>query len=203
MRDSGFMRRPLVIMLIPLAVAAACWVGCSVEKDYKILSFFFEGVPTPEELAAQRAGGPDLASAGKYVIHDPYDRDACLECHPSPTDMQLTRADSQGCRKCHESVLTQYAVMHGPVVGEECLWCHNPHMSVNEHLLRQRPPELCMQCHDEGLMSSQLPAHEDPDRDCLACHQGHGGPTRGFLRPSYNEKEAGGVAVAPDGTGGS
>ena len=66
MRDSGFMRRPPVIMLIPLAVAAACWVGCSVEKDYKILSFFFEGVPTPEELAAQRAGGPDLASDEGY-----------------------------------------------------------------------------------------------------------------------------------------
>jgi predicted CXXCH cytochrome family protein len=191
------MRRPLVITLIPTAVAVACWVGCSVEKDYKILSFFFEGVPTPEELAAQRSGGLALATAPNYLIHSPYAAEACLECHASPTDMLMTRDDSHVCRKCHEGVVTQYAVMHGPVVGEACLWCHNPHMSGHEHLLRQGSPALCMQCHDEGLMNSLLPAHDAPGTDCLACHQGHGGSTRGFLLPSYDEKEAGGVAVAP------
>jgi predicted CXXCH cytochrome family protein len=190
------MRRPLVITLIPLALAAAGWGGCSIERDYKILSFFFEGVPTPESLAAQTTGS-GLGAAPNYVIHAPYADDACLECHASPADMQLTRDDADVCVNCHESVLTQHPVMHGPVAGVACVWCHNPHMSGHQYLLRQLPPELCMQCHDEGLMSSALPSHEDPNADCLACHQGHGGLTRSFLRPSYDGKEAGDDAVAP------
>jgi len=189
------MRRPLVITLVPAALAMACWVGCSIERDYKILSFFFEGVPTPESLR-EEATSPGLGAAQNYVVHAPYARDACLECHVSSVQIQLSRDDSGLCLKCHEGVPTEYAFMHGPVAGA-CLWCHDPHLSGHKHLLRQRSPEVCMQCHDEGLMATSDPAHDDPGTDCLECHQGHGGPTRGFLRPSYRKKEAGSVAVAP------
>ena len=194
------MRRPMVILLAPAALTAACWVGCSVERDYKILSFFFEGVPTPEALAAETTG-TGLAAATNYVIHRPFADDACLECHVSSVQIQLTRDDSRVCLKCHEGVPTEYAVMHGPVASA-CLWCHNPHLSGHKHLLQQPSPDLCLQCHDEGLMSSPVPGHEDLNTDCLACHQGHGGPSRGFLRSTY-EKEAGSDAIAPGREDGS
>jgi predicted CXXCH cytochrome family protein len=188
------MRRPLLIMLGPAALTALCWVGCSVERDYKILSIFFEGVPTPEELRAQSAGS-GLGVAPNYVIHPPFAQDKCLECHVSSVQVRLTRDDSGMCLKCHEGVPTEYTYVHGPV-RDSCLWCHDPHLSGHKHLLRLRSPGLCRQCHDEGLMSTQVPGHQDPDADCLECHQGHGGPTRGFLRPSYRKEEADGGAVA-------
>jgi predicted CXXCH cytochrome family protein len=194
------MRRPLVIMLIPAALTAACWVGCSVERDYKILSIFFEGVPTPQQMKAESAG-TGLAAAKNYVIHRPYADDACLECHVSAAQVRLSRNDSQVCRKCHESVLTEYPVMHGPV-ARACLWCHNPHMSGHPYLLQQPMPALCLQCHDEGLMSTTVAAHQDPSANCLSCHDGHGGTARYFLRPSY-KKEAGGGTGAPGRADGS
>ena len=44
-RARGGLRR-LAILALAL-MPATLWLGCSVEKNYKILSFFFDGVPDP------------------------------------------------------------------------------------------------------------------------------------------------------------
>jgi len=175
----------LVIAGGVIAVAVLPWIGCSVdEKNYKLLSFFFDGVPDPD--AVSETGEFDTLPAGAvYVVHAPYAQDACLSCHQDPGNMRLTRDASSLCLKCHAQVLTEHRFLHGPVAGDGCLWCHNPHLSPHKYLLRSSAPDLCLQCHGEELMNAPLPVHEDLSSDCLSCHLGHGGPTREFLRDDY------------------
>ena len=42
-----------------ICALASCmaWAGCSIEKHYKTLSFFFDGVPNPEAKAKAAAAG--------------------------------------------------------------------------------------------------------------------------------------------------
>lgn len=165
------------------------WTGCSVEKHYELLSFFFDGVPDPN---APPDDGDDLSRQRNrvvYTIHEPYGTESCLECHRSAVDVYMTRADSDICMKCHEGVPDQYERMHGPVVGMACLWCHNPHKSPYPYLLRDRAPRLCQQCHGAGLMEPRIPEHQEPVGDCLACHSGHGGSRPYFLRSPAPETE--------------
>ena len=104
-------------------------------------------------------------------------------------DMSISQAvnisdiSSSVCIKCHEKVLTAYPVMHGPVVSGECLMCHAPHDSTVAHLLKGAAPRVCTQCHTPENMVPVRPEHKDEKADCLTCHFGHGGPSRGLIRP--------------------
>jgi predicted CXXCH cytochrome family protein len=160
---------------------ALAFLGCSIEKNYKTLSFFFDGVPDPN--APSRAAHPgvpsDISQSPTYSAHKPWLEEKCEECHTRT--LKLGGRDSDLCMKCHSESLTSHEYMHGPVAVGACLWCHNPHNSANAHLLKLPGRDLCMQCHAQGLLSN-LPAHSDLRRACLECHQGHGGPDRFFLR---------------------
>lgn len=168
-----------------LAVALVlAWTGCTVtESNYKMLSYFFDGVPDPN--APVPIDGGTLVDAIRrsptYTVHKPYEADACAECHSSR--FRLTRNDSPVCLKCHADQVSSHPRMHGPVAAGACLWCHSPHDSAYAHLLRDRDRPLCMQCHEQGLLSTAtVPAHADASRGCLECHAGHGGAAALFLR---------------------
>lgn len=169
-------------------IAAGCllfgWAGCSVEKNYDLLSFFFDGVPEPGSLEA--GGGLLGGRGGTMYSHEPYATESCLECHPNPSQMQLSREDSGVCMKCHEQIPEQYEFMHGAVVGNACLWCHDPHISANPYLLRDSAPALCAQCHKGNQFAAPESAHASEDTDCLSCHNGHGGSEAFFLRDSVD-----------------
>lgn len=162
---------------------AAAWAGCSVEKNYKLLSFFFDGVPDPN--APMATVGP-LANLGlrqspTYTIHKPFAEDACVECHGARFRMEPPGLDV--CMKCHADVTTRHERMHGPVVAQACLWCHNPHESAYAALLKNEPRQVCTQCHEPALLNvNRVPAHADARRSCLDCHTGHGGASKFFLR---------------------
>lgn len=160
--------------------------SCSVEKHYKILSFWFDGVPDPKAKARAGASGlgsePDARSSPTYSAHRPFVQDECRECHSSR--FRLGSGDSQVCLKCHQDRTTEYPRMHGPVSAVACLWCHSPHDSAYAWLLKSDGRALCMQCHEQGLLRTEgVAAHGDELRKCLECHRGHGGESAGFLRP--------------------
>jgi predicted CXXCH cytochrome family protein len=176
-----------------VAIAVIVFAGCSVEKNYELLSFFFDGVPEP---ATGVPGAADAADAGRRPApprivssHSAYAERRCEACHGETGGFGLvvsgfSELDSMVCRKCHGQVPAEYRRMHGPVTAQECLWCHRPHESAYPHLLAQRSPELCLGCHGFELRSlPQPPEHEDLARTCLDCHRGHGGQQRYFLRP--------------------
>ena len=170
--------RPVTLAALSAGTLLLWWGGCSVEKNYKMLSFFFDGVPDPN--APDQYGGLAMAQSPTYSEHQPFTQEACMECHTDPSDMTLAKNDSSMCSKCHVDVTYEYNYMHGAVLGEACLMCHNPHFSPLSNLLRDDGPGMCNQCHetkDDGLN----PSHLDLERNCIDCHSGHGGDTPFFL----------------------
>jgi predicted CXXCH cytochrome family protein len=192
---------PLVVFAA-LFMAVQSWSGCSVEEHYDLLSTFFDGVPDPNAMLAK--GGFRRKPGVRYITHKPYADQACTECHVDPSNALEAAADSSFCMNCHEGIPTEYTWMHGPVAGLACLWCHTPHLSEFEHLLRVDGPELCVGCHDPE--QSEMPLAEgckDVEHECLDCHAGHGGPREYFLRETVDVETPGAdteQGTAKDGT---
>jgi predicted CXXCH cytochrome family protein len=178
-----FRQREVMVAAAALAVTGALWMGCSVQKNYRMLSFFFDGVPNPNALPITgAAGGPGaMQASATYVAHKPYVEGKCDDCHQAR--FQLGKADSGICLKCHAGKPTEHPTMHGPVAASACLWCHVPHESAFASLLKAEPRKVCSQCHDSTMLSvDRVPAHAEAGRSCLECHTGHGGEARYFLR---------------------
>jgi predicted CXXCH cytochrome family protein len=160
-------------------------LGCAVEKHYKLLSFFFDGVPDPALIEAGRSEVERVRAAGGTVYtHEPYKNEQCDGCHRTPEGRMVMKVTAAVCMNCHSDVPDEHRFMHGPVVigGEgACLWCHSPHESTIKSLLRAESGTVCRQCHDASLARRKIPAHADESRACVDCHSGHGGTNRFFL----------------------
>ncbi len=170
-------------LVLAIAACAISWSGCAVEKNYKLLSFFFDGVPDPSKSRATPSGPlggiADPKSSPTYSAHKPYVQEQCSDCHAGR--LQMSRKDSSICLKCHANQTSQYERMHGPVAAAACLWCHSPHESAFAKLLKGEARLVCGQCHEpERLTITRAPEHADAARSCLECHSGHGG-TRPFM----------------------
>jgi predicted CXXCH cytochrome family protein len=152
------------------------------------------------------AGG---APAAIHPVPLPRDAtgDVCLQCHRNKTEgKHLHPAAAKGCLSCHlirnsgettrvnlktarEATLClgchdgrqgsgNPGRAHSPT-AQECTRCHDPHLSVNEHLLRkpasgEGPENLCLDCHQQIV---QLPGkgsrHAALDSGCDTCHVTH------------------------------
>jgi predicted CXXCH cytochrome family protein len=168
---------------------ALIWIGCSVEKDYKVLSFFFDGVPDPT-IVRSNADAIRFAkeTGGTVYTHAPFANNQCGECHKDLSGETARKVDPTLCFRCHESTANEYPKMHGAVSGGACVFCHSPHESTIKHLLRSRAPGICVQCHEaKSFGNPRAPVHQDLARDCLECHYAHGGPERFFLRDGWFE----------------
>lgn len=173
----------LSLSCVSMLACILLWAGCGTpEEKYKILSFWFDGVPDPNAVITGPGGKPILASATMYQ-HKPFKDGDCAGCHDSFSNIYISNKSSNVCLKCHEDKVNEYPKMHGPVATVACLWCHSPHESPNKYLLRYESPEVCVQCHERGkLLGNKPPEHMDPLRNCLDCHVGHGSEKRYFLR---------------------
>ncbi len=195
-------RRALAVALAAVACLAVLWPGCSVEKNYRVLSFFFDGVPDPNAPVRRSAGGglgAGPAQAAIVAVHKPYAEEKCASCHVSR--FQLTVNDSALCLKCHGEKPTEYAVMHCPVAAGACLWCHTPHESAYASLLKAPARDVCSQCHVPGTLSTRrTPAHADAARSCLECHSGHGGTRPYFIREATAQPGRPGQPTPPPPT---
>ena len=161
-------------------IVALVVLGCTVtNRNYKVLSFFFDGVPDPNLPAGvvTRVEGGKPAVA---VLHQPYAEERCEVCHR--TRYRPTREDSSICLECHAQVKSAHAVMHGAVEANACLWCHNPHESSHPALLRDSDRKVCSQCHTPSMLGLSVPEHRDESRGCLECHSGHGGSSTLMLK---------------------
>jgi len=166
-----------------LVAGASIWSGCSVEKNYELLSFFFDGVPNPNAPQSTLAGGSGAAmrDSPTYTVHPPFAEARCDACHKSMFDR--TGIGAEVCQECHAGTQDEFAMMHGPVSVGACLWCHVPHQSAYAHLLKRPERETCTQCHRSELLNHEVVAeHADETRGCLECHVGHGSDARYLLR---------------------
>lgn len=172
------------VVLVFLALSGL-WFGCSPKKHYKLLSFFFDGVPNPDDPQSSAAGpGGRGRPALLSVMHAPYQQNKCDACHTSRNAFEIISTPGEDkCFACHEKVKDQHAFLHGPVAANRCLWCHDPHRSNVPSLLRVAAGRLCRECHTQELLDPSVPEHLDEKKDCLQCHAGHGGSDRYFLKP--------------------
>jgi predicted CXXCH cytochrome family protein len=164
-----------------IAATALVWAGCTVTaRNYKTLSFFFDGVPDPSATSA--AGSLVGARTPEHVVvHRPYGEERCAECHKGRT--RPTKNDSGLCLQCHAGVTSEHERMHGPVAAVACLWCHTPHESRYASLLRGPDRTICAQCHTPSMLNvERVPEHADVSRACLECHVGHGSAAPYLLR---------------------
>ncbi len=86
---------------------------------------------------------------------------------------------------CHSAV-TDYPVVHLPVLADDCQQCHV--LIKNKHAFEELPPtpELCGQCHDP--IEDRPRIHPPALDDCLLCHNPHGGPAP-FNLKAVNQQE--------------
>jgi len=184
-------RHPVLALRAFRAIAVCLSVafltlGCSVRKNYKTLSFFFDGVPDPNAPIAVAAGPTGMTTSNglpvqmKMYRHKPYAEGKCDACHLADKK-HLVTVKAELCVKCHAPATTQYATMHAPVAVGQCLWCHEPHESDSPKLLKTTAPQLCLQCHDQALLPSDVKAHLADKANCLFCHVGHGGSKPSLL----------------------
>jgi predicted CXXCH cytochrome family protein len=199
-------------ILLVLALVCAPLGGCTAQRQYKVLSFFFDGVPDPNAKPVDHPSvlntGPNDQPVNKKlaVVHQPYAAGNCRACHTSaPTakpgdgtlaaasaakDLKLVAFDSSLCVSCHKDKPGEFKVMHGPVAAAACMWCHEPHQSDNPALLKSGGPDLCCQCHDRQLLSKDQSGHQTETKACLDCHFGHGAPDSNLLRPKQSAQIA-------------
>jgi predicted CXXCH cytochrome family protein len=177
---------------IAAAVAPSLVTACSVQTRYRVLSFFFDGVPEPVQpgagpnSAAPTAEKPEPYVRPRRVIyyHPPYRENRCRACH-SPEGGLLYKTAKEGlCQTCHPDVPGEVPYLHGPLAVGECLSCHDPHQSEHPGLLFDDVRNVCLSCHDAAQVEDGAHHKSIGTRSCIECHYPHGGNDRFFLKRS-------------------
>ena len=156
-----------------------------------MLTFFFDGVPEPgasvaladvkqrvhtvkEAETAEESERAARTSTSPYVsVHPPYQERACEDCHDRTSVTFLVMDAKQLCFLCHDSSEFEGPYVHGPVAVGDCVVCHHPHQSRQEHLLLGPVRDLCLSCHRaEDVYANEN--HVDVE-NCLDCHNPHAG----------------------------
>jgi predicted CXXCH cytochrome family protein len=172
-------------------VALALIASCATPKTKdEWLRFFFDGVPSPEDLAQpppgtaapdEGAGPADLSTPGaRLVVHAPY-VDNCAGCHVSVHSQKMVAEGAALCTTCHDDFKLAGASIHSPAEDGDCLSCHAPHESPFKALLVREPAKLCTECHEDTTDAKvkHAPAEEGA---CADCHDPHASPHKHLLK---------------------
>jgi predicted CXXCH cytochrome family protein len=210
----------VVGLAVPAVLSCAVFAGCGDRvARYRVLSFFFDGVPVPPELAppdantttqpadanSPRTATSAPAGPAEIIYHAPYKNRQCAKCHSQTASFQVP-VDKDVCRACH---WRHYDVpaddwVHGPVVVGKCSMCHLSHQSQHRALLPKPENNLCLDCHDSVVTLSR-PFHAEARsgaKACGACHDPHSAGNRLLLADSgtyLRRAFASHVASAPHG----
>ncbi len=202
-----------------LALGGMGLAGCGDPATrYKVLSFFFDGVPEPgapprprgvrkglglsgpEDLVATTrptTGPAGVAAAvqAPMVYHAPFkDPKQCKNCHDPSKSFGTPAADM--CRTCHKRHYDQQwdDWTHGPVALGQCALCHVSHSSRYAGLLTAPMPDLCLGCHD-AKRTMERPYHATAGTQaCTTCHDPHFAGNRQLLLDSVAYARRGGRA---------
>ena len=142
-----------------------------------LLSLLGAGTLRAEPLDCRRCHS-DLEKA--RVTHSPFAAGECSSCHQLALDKRhpeqkeaivLVSDGSKLCSQCHEALDTAKNV-HGPVASGDCIFCHTPHSSPNDKLLKDTGIAQCLNCHENKFQQKYMhgPVVEGK---CFICHDPH------------------------------
>ena len=103
----------------------------------------------------------------------------CTDCHNphgtvTPTLLR-ENSTNETCYRCHAEKRGPFLYVHAPV-NENCAYCHDPHGSNHEKMLKLAKPRLCQQCHIESRHPTEPrgtrleSARFVLGRSCTNCH---------------------------------
>jgi predicted CXXCH cytochrome family protein len=155
-------------------------IGCNRQTKYEVLSFFFTGVPTPEEEArmkaerAQRPFGKNGKEGPLFSSHSYFTSKKCDACHQITLTQNFGGARRSGmpiinfgsgtavgnsrlplkkiCVSCHENRSAPFASMNN-------LWLHAPATKHN-----------CLVCHNPHRSKYPDLLKDETDKLCTMCH---------------------------------
>ena len=183
--------RQLFYFLIVLILLTSC----SVEKNRKLLSVFFDGVPSKIEKEVITTEKMVKDSKNIKTVFDPiksshpdFKSRNCSKCHTKSVSNFLKTDRKKICFSCHKEDKFTGPYVHGPVAVRACNNCHDPHQSVNEKLLLEKGKQLCSLCHRVPITGDSLPCRGD---NCLECHEPHVSSNKYFLKNSDSSEKIG------------
>jgi predicted CXXCH cytochrome family protein len=170
--------------------------GCATETKHRWLTFFFDGVPDPNQTTAAAPGrirGPAQSTNPSpirvtapaeppLVVHAPFAERNCTACHASNFSQRLKDDIPNVCAGCHRAFLTKAAYSHAPIEDGQCTICHAAHQSKEKYLLVKSSRELCFDCHDPDVILAIRPCGQSDEPTCTACHDPHQENQRFLLR---------------------
>lgn len=154
-----------------------CWLVLTLGCSYRTRSFFFDGVPDPQNkkqaVPSDRSGHEPARSTTKtsYSEHGPFASRHCEGCHNRDLTNNLVVPKEQLCFQCHEFQMNKKYI-HGPLASGGCLACHDPHNSKYRFLLKSETGSFCLDCHDEKAIAANE-AHKGVGSNCTTCHDAH------------------------------
>lgn len=166
-------------------LAAVLAVGCEATTSYRVLSVFFDGVPTPapagvEVAVSDRAPGSLKPRYPAFSEHGPYAAKLCTACHASPTSNTFVVPREELCQHCHDLQLDKKYI-HGPIASGGCVSCHDPHSSKYRYMLVADAGTFCLHCHQREDIE-RVPAHVGASDQCTSCHDPHQSDRKYLLR---------------------
>ena len=167
--------------------------GCTPQNSYEVLSFFFTGVPSPEEeerLKAeqqQKVTDKDAEVAPSFSSHSYFTARKCDACHQITLTQNFGGASKSGmpaiqfgggtdaggsrlplkklCVNCHENRSETFA-------SENKLWLHAPLTKDN-----------CLVCHDPHRSRYPDLLKDETEKLCTMCH------SEGLIRLTRSHQE--------------
>lgn len=172
---NGSLKGAAYVVLCALLLAVVGLSGCAPEGRYKVLSFFFDGVPNPEavkkENALKKNEEAESMKPVTYRMHGPYAARQCSGCHTPGSNVLILPKDKL-CFRCHVLDLSKKYV-HGPVASGGCLMCHDPHGSAYPYFLVADPAKFCLRCHNSKDIAKNKAHKGIDDEQCTKCHDAH------------------------------
>ena len=179
-----------IMILLFLVMTGISHTGCDKYARYRVLKFFFDGVPNPYEQpklqAFDKSEEKQIKTASQPAGTHPTRsiKDPCSFCHESSASMLIPAKDL--CIKCHGYIRSSLAYIHPPA-ATDCFICHDVHNGVTTDLLKVTGDALCCNCHypeEKKGFAKKSKAHKavaDKGLGCLICHDPHGGNEGYFL----------------------
>jgi len=182
------------------AAAMVCaffvFLGCDRQSRYKVLTFFFEGVPDPNAVRAKAAVSvstgidentktiiiekpktPAELALYKQKHHSRHkflkDCDKCHEGGLRTGIKELRQPMPDLCYSCHKDFSRLGKYLHGPINVGECVFCHDLHGTLYIKLQKEPQPKLCYNCHRRESISEIENHKKVLDLICTECHDPH------------------------------